>query len=193
MSGYPMIIQKNDDESAMIELKREENGVEVMPEEEAMTYQNESNGGIEQAMKAVEGTIRTLEFATEELHGEKLPLNSPVEVLAAKYAGQTLSKAYEYRQSSTTFEIGKGESYKRKLPIFVEGFGYHGGQEAHGVGVLDVRGYRYWADGAFRHVRQGRGRRRRSCYNGETLAEWTSTWWRHVACLGRYTVEAEVW
>jgi len=126
-SGFPKVIVKTDNEPAILELKREavklareEVNVEIILEE-SMDYVSETNGPCEIAVKQVEEKVRTLKYGVEMMHGVKLPDDHPVLKWAVRYAGQIMSRAHRYEvDGRTAYELRKGKSYKRKLPIFGE-------------------------------------------------------------------------
>ena len=128
-TGFPKLILKSDGEPAIKELKREavklareEVNIEVVMEE-SMEYVSETNGPVEQAVRAVEDKVRTLKFAVEEMHGVKIESDAPIFKWVVLYGGQIMSRAHRYEVAGrTAYERRKGQPYKRNCQCLANKF-----------------------------------------------------------------------
>ena len=122
--GYTEVILKSDNEKAIVKLLREslkvlrvKSEITQAQEEHGAAYDSQSHGSVENAVRQVQGLIRTMRQCLEERIGHRIPCEARIILLACGACGHLADHTSE------------GERRQNGVP---EGEG-PGVQEAHGL------------------------------------------------------------
>ena len=124
--GYKRILLKSDGEAAIKALKeavRNEVSAEVTPEESPVG-DHAANGDVENAIRQVQGQIRTMKDALESRYGERLPRDSHVLPWLVMHAAATISRYRKDAHGITAYRRWKGKEFKRDVAEFGENVWY---------------------------------------------------------------------
>ncbi len=121
--GYARLILKSDQEPAILELRKEIiNGTmnrqcEII-EEDALVKESRSNGMIENAIREVQGMVRTFKDHVEAKCGISLPRDSPLIPWIVLHAGRVITSYKIQKDGRTAFERLRGKRARTNaIPI----------------------------------------------------------------------------
>jgi len=124
--GYSRVILRSDNEPAIIELLRETlkdlkvDTVEQAAEEHPPAYDSKANGSVENAVKLVQGLLRTLKFCLEARLGVKIPMAHPILAWLIRHAAWLISTRARRSDGKTAHERLRGRPFARRLLCFGE-------------------------------------------------------------------------
>ena len=124
--GYKKIVFKSDGEPAIKALKeavRCEISADVIPEESPVG-DHSANGDIENAIKQVQGQIRTMKDALESRYGERIPRDSHTLPWLVMHAATTITRYRKDADGITAYRRWKGKEFKRDVAEFGENVWY---------------------------------------------------------------------
>ena len=126
--GYTKILLKADNEKAIVKLlhdslrriKTEVLDLEQIGKEHPPAYDSRSNGSVENAVKAVQGLLRTLKLGFEEKIKGTVPVTHPVMAWMAEHAAWILSTRNVGANGRTPYHTVRGRPFTRRLVEFGE-------------------------------------------------------------------------
>ena len=152
--GYKRIILKSDNEPAIIALKdaiKQERSEEII-KEESPVGESASNGEIENAIKQVEGQLRTIKSSLEQRYGEKLaPTHMSVPWLV-RHSAELIDRYSIGHDGRTNYQRRKGKKFGTNTVEFAEAIMYLI-PKSIGRDKFDSR----WANGIWLGIREESG------------------------------------
>ena len=124
--GYKKIILKSDGEPAIKALKeavRNEVSADITPEESPVG-DHAANGDVENAIRQVQGQIRTMKDALESRYGERIPRDSHILPWLVMHAAATITRYRKDADGITAYRRWKGKEFKRDVAEFGENVWY---------------------------------------------------------------------
>ena len=153
LSGLTKMSIKSDQEPAILNLiqavRRERpETIECMTPEESPVGESKSNGAIENAIRNVQGQVRTLKLMLEERYKVRIGENHMVLPWLVKYAGVLINICRVGQDGKTPYERRRGRKWKKALPVFGECIWWLRPESA-GAQKLETR----WENGIYLGVR----------------------------------------
>ena len=120
--GYKRILFKSDGEPAIKALKeavKNEMGIEIVMEESPVG-DHAANGDVENAVRQVQGQIRTMKDALESRYSERLPRDSHALPWLVAHAAASITRFRKDASGITAYRRWKGREFKRPVAEFGE-------------------------------------------------------------------------
>ena len=86
--------------------------------EHSLPYESQSNGRAENAVKRIEGQVRTLKLALEAAIGQELEVTHPISEWLAKHCADLLTKCTVGADGETPYERIKNKACKGNMYEF---------------------------------------------------------------------------
>ena len=130
--GYPRVLLKSDREPAIKKLlsdtlkgvkvdlaKRAEDETQAA-EKAPPAYDSQANGDVENAVKQVQGMVRTLKSCLEERLGCKIPTEHAAMWWLVRHAAWLLMVRQRGRDGRTAYERSRGRTFNKRVAAFGE-------------------------------------------------------------------------
>ena len=126
--GYTKILLKADNEHAIVKLlhdslrriKTDVLDMEQVGKEHPPSYDSRSNGSVENAVKAVQGLLRTVKLGFEARVGQAVPLTHPVMAWMAEHVAWILTTRKLGADGRSPYHSVRGRPFTRRLLEFGE-------------------------------------------------------------------------
>ena len=126
--GYIKILLKADDEHAIVKLlhdslrriKTDVMDMEQVGKEHPPSYDSRSNGSVENAVKAVQGLLRTVKLGFEAKVGKTVPLTHPVVAWMVEHVAWILTTRRLGVDGRSPYHSVRGRPFTRRLLEFGE-------------------------------------------------------------------------
>ena len=124
--GYTKVTLKSDNEPAIVSLLTETlKGLKVEALEQANeahppAYDSKANGSIENAVRQLQGLLRTLKLCLEARIGKRIPTEHPLLAWLVRHTAWLLSVRIRGEDGKTAYERLRGKPFARRLVAFGE-------------------------------------------------------------------------
>ena len=143
--GYTKVTLKSDNEPAITSLLTEAlkglrvEAIEQATEAHPPAYDSKANGSIENAVRQLQGLLRTLKLCLEDRIGKKIPTEHPLLAWLVRHTTWLLSVRIRGEDGKTAYARLRGKPFARRLVAF--------GEEC--LGKFPVKGPRHDEGGKF--------------------------------------------
>ena len=137
--GYTKVTLKSDNEAAIVKLLTETlkglriearadeplpssqgPGLEQATEAHPPAYDSKANGSVENAVRQVQGLLRTLKLCLEARIGKRIPTEHPLMAWLVRFTSWLLSVRVRGQDGKTAYERLRGKPFARRLVAFGE-------------------------------------------------------------------------
>ena len=118
--GHSELILKSDGEPAMVALKqrvKQERPERIVLEESPVT-ESQANGAVENAIRQVQGQIRTTKDCLESRIGVKLTGEDTIFPWLVSHAAATINRHHVGQDGKTAYRRWKGKEFRREITEF---------------------------------------------------------------------------